>query len=401
MPVVKADAPVYGGYVISRNDGVIFIKGAIPGELVEVEISERKRDYSVASVTDVIEPSSSRVTPRCGYFGSCGGCQLQFISYEKQVSMKDDVLRDCLARIGGLRPDLLPPLTGGDFAYRRRGQFKVSEEGRAGFYREGTREVVSIEGCPLMVEEINEILGKMRTSLRAGIKEVHVTCGDSAIALIKGIDFDEAVAEGLMGLGLAGVAFQDGSHSERGYVGFDLHGLTYTVGPWSFFQSNWELNGMVVELIERELRPLEGKRVLDLYAGAGNFSLLLSRYASEVVAVEENPHAVKDAQRNLTLNKIRNFRLLRGRAETVRLGEGFDVVILDPPRPGLTAEAMDRVLKTAPQRIAYVSCNPSTLARDLKRLAEKYEIQSIRMIDFFPNTFHIEALAFLTRREAH
>jgi 23S rRNA (uracil1939-C5)-methyltransferase len=400
MPVVKAEAPVYGGYVISRNGGVIFIKGAIPGELVEVAISERKRDYSVASVTGIIEPSSHRVTPRCKYFGACGGCQLQFISYEKQVSMKNDILLDCLERIGGLHVDLLPALAGRDFAYRRRGQFKVSGQGGVGFYREGTREVVPIEGCPLMVDEINEILGKMRASLRAGIKEVHVTCGDSAIALINGIDFDEALAEELMGLGFAGVAFQDGSHSERGYAGFDLHGLTYTVGPWSFFQSNWELNARVVELIRGALLPLEGNRVLDLYAGAGNFSLLLAAHAGEVVAVEENPHAVKDAQRNLTLNKVRNFRLLRGRAETVKLSGGFDVIILDPPRPGLTAGAMNRVLEMAPRRIAYVSCNPSTLARDLKKLAGSYGIDSVRMIDFFPNTFHIEALAFLTRKEA-
>lgn len=400
MPVIKAEAPVYGGYVISRNDGVIFIKGAIPGELVEVTVSERKRDYSVASVTGIIEPSTHRVEPRCVYFGDCGGCQLQFISYEKQVSMKNDILLDCLERIGGLRVDLLPALTGRDFGYRRRAQFKVSGEGQIGFYREGTREVVPIEGCPLMVDEINDLLRKMKASLKAGIKEIHVTCGDFAIALIKGIDFDEALADELMGLGFAGVAFRDGSHSEKGYAGFDLQGLSYTVGPWSFFQSNWELNARVVDLIRDGLLPLEGNRVLDLYAGAGNFSLLLAAHAGEVVAVEENPHAVKDAQRNLTLNKVRNFRLLRGRAETVKLKDGFDVIILDPPRPGLTAEAMNRVLGMAPRRIAYVSCNPSTLARDLKKLGESYGIDSIRMIDFFPNTFHIEALAFLTRREA-
>jgi 23S rRNA (uracil1939-C5)-methyltransferase len=399
MPLVKAEAPVYGGYIITRKDGVIFIKGAIPGELVEVAIHERKRDYSVASVTDIIEPSSFRVTPRCRYFGACGGCQLQYISYEKQVSMKNEILLDCLERIGGLRIDLMPALTGRDFHYRRRAQFKVSGDGRMGFYREGTREVVTIDECPLMVDEINGVIEKVGAFLRGSIKEVHVTCGDSMIALVKGVDFDEALSEKLMGLGFSGVAFQDGSHSEKGYVSLDLHGLAYTVGPWSFFQSNWELNARVVELIRSELQPLEGKRVLDLYAGAGNFSLLLSAEASEVVAVEENPHCIKDGQRNLTINKIRNLSFIRGRAETARLRGDFGIIILDPPRPGLTGGAMSRVLELAPRRIAYVSCNPSTLARDLKKLAERYDIESIRMIDLFPNTFHIEALVFLTRKE--
>jgi 23S rRNA (uracil1939-C5)-methyltransferase len=396
--VLKAGAPVYGGLVLSRNDGIIFIRGAVPGEVVEVRVDEKKRDYSVASVTDVIEPSSFRVAPPCPYFGDCGGCQLQYISYERQVSMKSDVLLDCLRRIGEVEAELEPPLAGRDFHYRRRAQFKVSKDGLMGFYREGTRDVVAVGECPLMVDEINRLRAAVEPRALAGVKEIHITCGDYPVALIKGRDFDEDLSALFMGYGFSGVAFQDGVYSEKGFVSLDLLGLTYTVSPWSFFQSNWELNQSVVGLLGEGLAPLEGKRVLDLYAGAGNFSLNLASAASAVVGVEEKPSAVKDGERNLLINKIRNYRFVGSKAETARLGGDFDVVVLDPPRPGLSREAMKRVREMAPEKVAYVSCNPATFARDLKRLKDDYEIDSIRMIDLFPNTYHIEAMAFLTRK---
>lgn len=397
--VLKAGDAVYGGYVLSREDGVIFIRGAIPGEVVEADIREKKRDYSVASVTGVIEQSSFRVEPPCPYFGECGGCQLQYSAYEKQVSMKNRVLADCLKRIGGIEPEPAPPLLGGEFAYRHRAQFKVSREGQAGFYREGTRKVVPISRCLLMADEINDVLRRFTEVDLGGIREIHVTSGDSLVALVRGRGFDEVLAERFVGLGFSCVAFEDGNYRGQGYAGFDLNGLVYTVSPWSFFQSNWKLNAGVARLITGQLDSLEGKRVLDLYAGGGNFSLPLASAGAETVAVEENAHSIKDGERNMSLNNIKNFRFVRGQAETAKLKENFDIVLLDPPRPGLTRAAMDRVLGLEPGRIVYVSCNPSTFARDLKKLLEKYELDSVRMIDFFPNTYHVESLAFLSRRK--
>lgn len=399
MSVIKADAAVYGGYVISRVDGVVFIRGALPGEVVEVSLKERKRDYSVAEVTEIIEPSADRVEPRCPYFGDCGGCQLQFASYEKQVAMKSGVLLDCLNRIGNIEIELGPSLVGSDFNYRHRAQFKVSKDGRIGFFREGTRDVVPIERCPLMVEEINAALAKLAASDLTGIREVHVTSGDCIVALLKGVEFDEVIAERFLGLGFAGVAFDDGTYTGRGHVSFDIMGLVYTVSPWSFFQSNWSLNSELVRAIKEALMPLEGKRVADLYAGAGNFSLPLAREGAEVLAVEENPHAIKDGHRNVSYNKVRGFKFVKGTAEKARLKGECDIAVLDPPRPGLTNEAMKRVREIAPGRIAYVSCNPSTFARDLKKLSDLYEIESIRMADLFPNTYHIESLALLRKKE--
>lgn len=399
MSVVRADIAVYGGYVISRDGGIVFIRGALPGELVEVSVKEKKKDYSIAEVTDIIEPSSERVEPRCRYFGECGGCQLQFASYDNQVAMKTGVLLDCLNRIGKIEIELSPPLLGNDFNYRHRAQFKVSKEGKLGFYREGTRDVVPIDSCPLMVDSINDALAKLSGIGLKGIKEMHVTSGDCLCALLKGVGFDEALAETFLEIGFGGVAFDDGTYTGRGHVTFDIMGLAYTVSPWSFFQSNWSLNTELVRTIRDALLPIEGKRVVDLYAGAGNFSLPLAREGAEVTAVEENPHSIKDGQRNVSYNKVRKFRFIKGRAENSKLKGDFDIAVLDPPRPGLTNEAMKVVQELAPARIAYVSCNPSTLARDLKKLANLYDIESMRMVDLFPNTYHIESLAFLNKKE--
>jgi 23S rRNA (uracil1939-C5)-methyltransferase len=400
MTVLKAEEAVYGGYVIAKAEGVVFIRGAIPGELVSVSVDEKKKDYSVASVTGIIEPSEARIEPHCRYFGDCGGCQLQFVSYEKQIEMKNHVLLDCLRRIGGVEIELAPSLSGRQLNYRSRAQMKVSKAGVVGFFREGTIEVVEVGECPLLVDELNEALIKLRDIDLQGIRELHLTAGDGVIALARGTGFNAPLADKFIEMGFSGVAFDDGSFrgSGPGYVNLDLNGLKYTVSPWSFFQSNWDLNCEAVKLLTEGIGPMQDKRLLDLYAGGGNFSMQMALDASETVAVEENPSSIADGKRNRSANRIPNYKFVKGTAEGAKLEGAFDVVILDPPRPGLTKEAMGRVLEMAPERIAYVSCNPSTFARDLKRMADAYEISSVCMIDLFPNTYHLEALAFLHRK---
>ncbi|MEK7741443.1 MAG: class I SAM-dependent RNA methyltransferase, partial [Nitrospirota bacterium] len=394
--IIKAQSPVYGGYVIARDSGVIFIKGAVPDEVVEVSISEKKRDYSIGAVTNVIEPSPYRINPPCSVFGTCGGCHFQFISYERQVSMKEEILLDSVSRIGKLEAPLSPALTDRNYNYRYRGQFKISREGKIGFYREGTRDVVPVEECPLMIKEINRIVRELNNRKLSGIKEIHISCGDAANALIKSKLATEDIEKIMSGVEFSGIAFETGESTGRDYIRLDLNGLQYTVTPWSFFQAHWNLNRKVVELIVNELQPLENMRVLDLYAGAGNFSLPLAVYASQVVAVEGNPHAVEDGQRNVKLNNIKNCRFINSSAEKYRIQEKFDIVLLDPPRAGLHSDVAKKVLDSSPGKIVYISCNPATLARDLRKFSERYNVDSLRMIDFFPNTYHVEALAFMS-----
>ena len=410
--IVRAEVPVYGGYVICRDGKIMFIRGAIPGELVEVFIEQKKKDYSLATTRHIIEPSPFRRKPPCPVFGTCGGCQLQFMEYEKQVSVKEEILLDALRRIGEMDITLMPSMTGKEFRYRHRAQLKVSARGAVGFYKEGTRDVVDIEECPLVVDEINGFLRKVRDVDLRGVRELHVSSGDTMTLLVKGTISEDAL-QGFMDRGISGIALENGESLGKDYVTLDLNGLRYSVTPWSFFQSHWSLNREVVAEVIGQLIPMEQTRVLDLYAGAGNFSLPLSRIAQEVVAVEENAAAVEDGKRNLMLNGIKNCTFVHGSVGKNLVSRKKDVmtrlfeeapygcILIDPPRTGLPADCIKKVMDAGSERIVYVSCNPATLARDLKKMRGQYEVESVRMVDFFPNTYHIEALTFLRRKASH
>lgn len=397
--IVRPSLPAYGGFTIAREEKVILVRGAVPGELVEVNIDERKRDYMLATVIQVIEPSEFRIEPKCRVFGICGGCHLQFIAYEKQVAMKEEVLVDSLTRLGRIEVQLSPSLTDVQWQYRCRAQFKISRAGVIGFFRESSREVVIFDSCPLMSDRINTLLQRIKEeNLAYGLKEIHLSIGDSAAALLKGDAVGPERIEAFREAGIATVAMNDTLMEGPGSVMLDLNGLKYTVSPWTFFQAHWALNLKVAEFITAQVAPLAGKKVLDLYAGAGNFSLPVALYAEEVVLVEENPFAVEDGTRNLKLNSMKNCKFVKSSAERYRIQKQFDLIILDPPRPGLSSEVVKKVLDMPSETIVYISCNPSTLARDLKKLKDAYDLQSVQMIDFFPNTYHIEAAALLKCR---
>lgn len=406
--IVEAVSPAYGGLTIGRwQNKIVMLKGAIAGETVEARIEEEKKDYCTASTTKVLEPSADRIEPVCRYYGSCGGCHLQHISYDKQISLKEEILQSCLKRIGKIDMPLSTPVTDKPpWHYRLRGQFKIFHE-KAGFYREKTREIIDIDACPLMAHEINEYFVKAKSLLKdAGAREIHISFGDKAIALIKGAHAAKKQCEKLAGrfldAGFEGIVVEDDKQrllkygSE--YITLGIENLKYTVSPMSFFQSHWSLNQRVARILRDTLQPLGGKQVLDLYSGAGNFSLPLALEAEEVTAVEENPYAISDGRRNIQINNIKNYRFVRASSENAPLRGHFDMLIIDPPRAGITNSTMARILSMKPERVACISCNPSTLARDLKKLLAHYEIESLRMIDFFPQTYHIESLTFLRRR---
>jgi 23S rRNA (uracil1939-C5)-methyltransferase len=412
MLSVTADRPAYGGLSIARPDGaVLFIKGAIPGETVEIRIDEQKKDYSFCTAINILSPSADRIHPACEYFGACGGCQMQYIDYKRQVSLKEEILFDSVRRGAKTEFPLSPSLFDGNpWEYRHRGQFKISGN-CIGFFREKSREVVDIRRCPLMIQEINDLLSgvsvllKSDHSLFQGISELRISYGDIGIALIRvsgeyGGKSDAAkISSELLSIGFGGVCVESLRGKPKWYgklhTTFDLDGIKYTISPQTFFQGHWRLNNRVVKLIREELQPLAGKKVIDLYSGAGNFALPLALDAEEVIAIEEGKSAIEDGKRNANMNNIKNCRFIKCAAERFNESGPVHALIADPPRMGLTNKALDKVLELNPERIVYISCNPSTFARDLKKLLPKYDLESLRLIDFFPQTYHIESVSFL------
>jgi 23S rRNA (uracil1939-C5)-methyltransferase len=411
---VKADLPAYGGFSLARGNGsILLIRNAIPGETVEAKIDEQKKDFAFANAVRILAASPDRVEPSCPVFGECGGCQLQYIAYPRQVLLKEEILLDCMCRIAKKEADLAAPFIGNSpWHYRYRGQFKMNK-GAIGFFREKSKAIVDFDRCPLMKEEINDLFAKAREIYKSspalfdGISDLHISHGSEGLALLKsstkismarwnqiGMLLLDAGFEGVCGMSEKGRTVSFGSE----HITLDLDGLEYTISPQSFFQGHWDLNRTVVRFLRKTLQPLKGKRVIDLYAGGGNFSLPIAFDGADVYAVEENPVSIEDGKRNAVANKIRNCRFIECSAERLKVCDSVDILVVDPPRPGLTNTALDKIIYVEPERIAYLSCNPSTLARDIKKLLGQYEIESMRIIDFFPQTYHIESLAILRLR---
>jgi len=411
---VKADLPAYGGFSLARDKGaVLLIRNAVPGETVEARIDERKHDHAFASVIRVLAASPDRVEPPCTVFGLCGGCQLQYISYPRQVTIKEEILSDCLCRIAKKHVEISNAFVGtSPWNYRYRGQFKIGK-GSFGFYREKTRDVIDFDYCPIMSTQVNSLFAKAREVYRSaralfdGISEFHISSGDTGLAFLKSTTKISTarwnqIAMLLLEAGFGGVSGTSGNGKSVSFgnelMTLDLEGLRYSVSARSFFQSNWDLNKALVRYILTSMQPLVKKRVIDLYSGAGNFSLPFASNGADVYAIEENPEAVIDGKRNAQLNSIRNCRFIECPAERLKVCDTVDILIVDPPRPGLSNTALDKILVLEPERIAYISCNPSTLARDVKKLVGLYDLESVRVIDFFPQTYHIESLAILRLR---
>ena len=403
---VTTGAPVHGGYVLARPEGmgVLFVRWALPGEVVSVRLVERKREYAFAEAVEVLSPSPRRVSPPCEVFGECGGCQLQHADYPYQLEMKREILREAFRRIGktDVAPEIAPPME--PFGYRYRGRFRVGRE-EVGFHASLSHRLVPVSRCPLMIDAINAVLPALRGLGRfANVSEVQVASdGVRASASFPGIPFGNAMVEHLAGRSggvLSGARFEDRSWGEE-RITLPLEGISYSVSPGGFFQANWRMNQAMVRRIGAILGGLgvsAGARLLDLYAGAGNFALPLAAKVREVVAVEGEARSFRELRGNVRENALANLRIVRSSVEAFRPEGRFDAVVLDPPRSGLSERSLSRVREIAARNVLYVSCNPSTLARDVRSLSDRYELASLEMHDFFPNTHHVEALAVLSAR---
>jgi len=408
---LKVTAPLYGGMSLARDGEVFFVKGAIPGERVEARLLEKKRDYSVMTAVEIVEASPDRQAAPCPVYGECGGCHYQHIRYDRQVEMKQEIICDCLRRLGRMEGVVFEDaICGAPFHYRRRAQFKAGS-GRIGFYRENSHDIVEFAECLLLHEKLNQACNSLRKiDMPPEVRELTITAGADVIIYIPAQDIPRHFLQRLVGEGIAaGVVTGDGESVGRDFTEFPLGSMTYTVSARSFMQSNWELNVRLAEQIrlllsdgnvgteEDDGTPARKKAarmpgLLDIYGGAGNFSLILSPLFRKITVVEENPFSVQDGMRNRKINDTDNIRFIESTAEDARIRGTFNTVIVDPPRIGLTTRAMTKLQKMAPERIVYVSCNPATLARDAAKLAGMYELRSVRLVDMFPQTFHCEIL---------
>ena len=446
------------GEGIGHVDGyTLFIKDAIIGDVVEAKVMKAKKNYGYARLMQVIQPSSDRVEPKCAYARKCGGCQIQEMSYERQLAFKEQKIRGNLERIGGFAEEeinrVMEPVVGMEhpFGYRNKAQFPfgTDREGNpiTGFYAGRTHDIIANTDCALGVEQNQEILKLILQYM----KEYHIAAYDEKTgkgllrhALIrygfktkeimvclvvngKKLPHGEKLIEKLTKLkGMTSITISPNNRRDnvimgdsyemlwgQGYITDYIGNVKYQISPLSFYQVNpvqtEKLYGLALEYAN-----LKGNEtVWDLYCGIGTISLFLAQKAKQVYGVEIVPQAIDDAKQNAQINAIENAEFFVGKAEEVlpeyyenyareHHGENAhaDVIVVDPPRKGCDETLLETIVKMQPEKVVYVSCDSATLARDLKYLcANGYEMKIVRGVDQFPNTVHIETVCLLSNRK--
>ena len=380
---VEVERILPGGMGLAHAQGkTVFVSLAAPGDRVRVRIEREQGNVLFASIEEILEASSLRIDPPCPYFGRCGGCDFQQLTYEAQLAAKAEIIRDCLHRITRLEniPEIVVTPSSNNWRYRMRAMWQIDQEQQTvGYYERGSRRVCDVADCAVLQPELQAKLEEVRATewhqFPPGLKHLDVVAGDN------GVSFAPRFAE-----------------FETKELSLTVRGEVYRYNAEAFFQINPSL---LEPMIDFALGDAAGASALDLYSGVGLFTLPLSRRFNKVLAVEANSAATRFARRNL-----QDAGLSNGRVITATVTDWFrsgptapaDFVLLDPPRAGAESAVINGILELHPAAISYVSCDPATLARDLKKLlAGGYGLHRLTAFDLFPQTHHVETVVCLQR----
>ncbi|NPV77082.1 MAG: class I SAM-dependent RNA methyltransferase [Anaerolineae bacterium] len=402
---VDIEALVYGGDGLGRlQDGrAVFIPFCLPGERVRARVLENKRGHVKAELLEMLSASPTRIRPRCKHFGVCGGCHYQHIEYAEQLEFKRQILVEQLQRIGGIAQPPVEPVfsSPSPWNYRNTVQLHLLRDGKLGFQKVGSHEVIPIEECHLPEAVLCELWKNLSIDPEANIRRVDLRAGENEDVLLV-LESDEVYPEefeadlpiSVVHLGPQGPFVLAGDD----HVVFRVLGRNFRASAGSFFQVNTRQAEAMVETLITALHLSEAMTLLDVYCGVGLFSAFLAPRVRKCIGIEASPSACEDFAANL--DSFENVDLFMGEAERVlpALRQRAEVVVLDPPRAGLTVEVVDFLCETRPEQVAYISCDPATLARDLKKLiAGGFSLRFVKPFDLFPQTYHLESVTLLVR----
>jgi 23S rRNA (uracil1939-C5)-methyltransferase len=395
------------------NSRTVMVALAAPGDRVRVRIDRVKGNVAFASIVEILEPAPVRVEPPCPYFGRCGGCNFQQLSYQAQLAAKIEIIRDCLRRLGGIED--VPPFeitpAPNEWHYRARAQWQYDAvRRRLGYFEANSRHVCDVAECAVLVPELQRELEGLREQMTQGelpddARHFRAVVGDEGVS----------VAAGVSGRGSSPTVIEGAGSPD---ITRTIRGERYHLNANSFFQTNLDL---VPALIDSALGDVRGETAIELYSGVGLFTVPLARRFTNVIAVEDDAAASVFARRNLADAGLSNAEVVnedvadwlenlerggarfalaalrRARMPALPSALQIDFLMLDPPRTGAESRVISGIVRLKPKRICYVSCDPATLARDLKKLiAGGYAINSIQAFDMFPQTHHVETVVHLT-----
>jgi len=380
-----------GDTVTDIEGAPVVVSGGLPGEVVIAEVQKRFPERIAAKVAQVLEPAAERIEVECKYFLECSGCQWQHVSYGHQLQLKRERVQreiDKYENLSGVEVDLTVE-SEKRLRYRNHGRFtigKYEDAGQVGYKNMVTRKFVRIEECLLMDEKVNETIALVQDKMD----------GQTQMSIRVGANADSMLVQPRMDI--AGLDLVTGEqHYEE-----EVRGSRFRVAASSFFQVNTGQLSRAVDEV-RELLELDGSEVMiDAYCGVGVFAVLISPYVKQVVGIEESASAIEDA--NLNLNGATNVEFIEGKTEHIlaEWDQDVDVLLLDPPRVGCHPDVLDSVKKLKPKKVLMVSCEPAAMARDLDLLCEggMYKLETLRPVDMFPQTRHIETISMLTLQES-
>jgi 23S rRNA (uracil1939-C5)-methyltransferase len=419
---IQLEKLTYGGEAMGRlpdplegtSGRAVFVLFGLPGERVRLRLTEEKRGFARGELVEVLEPSPHRIVPRCIHYGVCGGCHYQHLPYEEQLKAKTEILRDQLTRIGRIEHppvrDIVPSPS--PWNYRNHVQFHLTDEGKLGYMTAKTPRVFAISECHLLEGAIDTLWPQLEFEPGMDIERVSIRSGaDEELLLVLESDSPEPPElEIEAGISVAQV-FEENAVVIAGndHVTLRVLDRDVRVSAASFFQVNTAMGEKLVERRVEQLPTPQSATLLDIYCGAGLFSAFLAPKFERVVGIESSPSACEDFAYNL--DEFENVELYEGLAEDVlpalagRIGrdsipdgDNPTYVVVDPPRAGLDKRVVDELLSLGPQLIVYVSCDPSTLARDAARLIQGgYRLRQVTPFDLFPQTFHIESISIFER----
>jgi len=384
---VKIEKIVPNGFGLAFAENLtVFVPLSAGGDKLRVRINQLKGKTAFAEIVEILAPSTERTEPRCPYFGRCGGCDFQQLKYEAQLAAKVGIVRDCLTRIGKIKYEREISIIGSpnDYEYRSRAQWHVdTRRKKIGYFQRKSHDIIDVEICPILKPELQEVLTELRETIE----------WESFWSEI--VEIESATAGGEISIYSAEII----EPTEE--ISFTSNGETYLHDATSFFQGNPFL---IEQLVEAATANAAGETALDLYCGVGLFTLPLARKFQKVIGVEGYDKAIDYAEKNIENARLANVEFhrenvgdwLKGNSENMK---NPDFLLLDPPRSGTEKETVEYILKLQPKQISYVSCEPSTLARDLKILTENdYSIESIVALDLFPQTHHVETVVRLNNQ---
>ena len=392
------------GRGIANDNKIIFVENALPEELVEIKIQKENKKLIEATTTNIIRKSDKRINPECPYYNMCGGCNIMHLEYNEQLKFKEQKVKEILKRFANINEDKIKPIIeSSNLYYRNKITLKVKE--RLGLYQKKSYDLINIEKCIIVSKKINELINILNKLSLNNIEEIIIkdAYDEKTIINIKGKNIDKEYLKENLKDYTENLVIYDNNKKEillgEGYIIDKIGDYYFKVSDDAFFQVNKYTTEKLYNKVKEYANLRKEERLLDLYCGTGTIGISLSKDAKEVIGIEINEYAVENANENKKINNVENISFICSDVGKIKEKyKNIDVVVIDPPRSGLSKEALQNVLDINPKRIVYVSCDPVTLARDLKVLKDYYEIKEITPTDMFPNTYHVENVCLLINK---